>query len=1497
MDTPDLEPFTTASAWSATLTTLADPSLDSLFWRAERLGSPSAWWQHVPFAHWIVCATEPRLLVELGTHTGVSYAAFCQAVLREQLPTRCHAVDTWLGDVQAGEYGEEVYEDLRRFHDERFGAFSTLLRCTFDEALGQIEDGAVDLLHIDGLHTYDAVSHDFESWAPKLSSRAVVLFHDTNERGGEFGVWRLWDELRRRYPSFEFLHGHGLGVLAVGEQAPAAAAALCGLTDPAAIAAVRSRFARLGERWFQETGGRLFQQDLGQRLATAAGEADHLRAEVARHVDETAAARAAAARSEEEAAARAGEAVARAEAAAARHEQTANEATARALRAEATLADADTRAAQAIDTAARANARADEAEAQRKTDEETLRDETARRVTAARRDALAALARAEQAESKLDLLLARAGQAEKADVAASERATQIEASLARLSAERDWLAAERDQAAAQRDQAEAERDQAAAERDRLLSSTVWRATWPVRALGEQAPRGLRRAVRGGAKLGWWTLTLKLPRKLRARQEALEAYRAEAAIQALAEPPLRPPPLPLAAPLARAELGMEPAAVPVPSLVYVSGEHDTPGHLYRVLRPAAAAASLGVRTSWMRVKEIPERLGEIEAADALVIWRAPLGEQVQAAVDAARRGGAKVVFDVDDLMIVPELARLDVIDGIRTQGLTEEVVRGHYERMSAVMGVADLCLASTDELAWHMRRACKPALVLPNGVDHATIAASRLAARRRRASGPGDGLVRIGYAGGSRTHQRDFAICADAVAAVLRARPECRLIAFRSADGTVPILDMEEFPALHGLEGQIEWRNFVPLERLPDEMARFDINLAPLEIGNPFCEAKSELKLFEAALVDVPTVASPTGPYRRAIRHGETGFLATTPGQWEDALLRLLDDAALRHRIAGTARRDALWSFGPERRAELMASLLDLLQGGRPAARAFELDVARRVVRPVSPGIPDHEVIFEADRLGTAEVSVVVPLHNYAGHVEEALESAWAQTLSPLDLIVIDDRSTDDSLQVALRWIKKNAGRFNRVLLLRNRANSGLGLTRNAGFDAAETPYVLPLDADNRLLPDCAAACLRTAHETGAAFAYPLIRQFGASQDLMGEEAYDPVRLTIGNYIDAMALVSKAAWVAAGGYDHLRGGWEDFDLWCGLAERGLRGEQVPGEPLAEYRVHPTSMIRNSMSRPQVIRKMMDHLSRRHPWLTLVWPSPEPPPSEAPALSASDQGEDRLTRLLPLLRCPETGQGLALAPGGDALLSEDGSRRWPLVRGRPLLYPGMDAPGINDDAHLSNPLPPSALALIHGTSGPVLHLSAGGTAERFDHVVEAEAAVFRHTDLITDAHHLPFVDRAFDAVIALNAFEHYRDPHGAAREILRVLRPGGRVLIRTAFLQPLHEAPWHFFNCTRYGLEAWFEGFETEALRVSENFHPGHSLAWLASECEAALRARLSDTDADAFLAAPLQRFVSLWRTPEGARSGEPLWDSLAALPQDAQDVTAAGFELLGRRPED
>lgn len=184
--------------------------------RPLRLKSPIAWVKHIPFAYFAMEILKPKIFVELGVHTGNSYSAFCQAVSILKTKTACYGVDTWKGDEHAQFYDDSIFNELNEYNSIHYSEFSSLIRGTFDDALQYFSNNSIDLLHIDGFHTYEAVKHDFETWLPKMSNQGVILMHDTCVRANNFGVWKFFEELKQNFPTIEFLHGHGLGVVLVG---------------------------------------------------------------------------------------------------------------------------------------------------------------------------------------------------------------------------------------------------------------------------------------------------------------------------------------------------------------------------------------------------------------------------------------------------------------------------------------------------------------------------------------------------------------------------------------------------------------------------------------------------------------------------------------------------------------------------------------------------------------------------------------------------------------------------------------------------------------------------------------------------------------------------------------------------------------------------------------------------------------------------------------------------------------------------------------------------------------------------------------------------------------------------------------------------------------------------------------------------------------------------------------------------------------------------------
>ncbi len=251
---------------------------------------------------------------------------------------------------------------------------------------------------------------------------------------------------------------------------------------------------------------------------------------------------------------------------------------------------------------------------------------------------------------------------------------------------------------------------------------------------------------------------------------------------------------------------------------------------------------------------------------------------------------------------------------------------------------------------------------------------------------------------------------------------------------------------------------------------------------------------------------------------------------------------------------------------------------------------------------ETELLWSYTSSISPQAAICISSYNYANRLPNALESCHCQSLDALELLIVDDASTDDSVDCIVRWLEEHGQRFYRVQLLKHQQNAGLAAARNTAFASATAPWCWVLDADNQLDPKASEVCLQLAKASPdkTAVVHPLIRicnDDGKPLGLVGGgHAWQSEQLKTGNVVDAMAMIRHEAWRAVGGFSHIPGGWEDFDFWCKLIETGWHGVLYP-QPLATYTRHGTSMLQSQTNQRQ--RQLSRLLQQRHPWLQLAF----------------------------------------------------------------------------------------------------------------------------------------------------------------------------------------------------------------------------------------------------------------------------------------------------------
>ena len=411
-------------------------------------------------------------------------------------------------------------------------------------------------------------------------------------------------------------------------------------------------------------------------------------------------------------------------------------------------------------------------------------------------------------------------------------------------------------------------------------------------------------------------------------------------------------------------------------------------------------------------------GEIDLSWAVrsyaffVLHRVPFGPDVDFFIREARRSGRTVIFDTDDWVFdVASMPHVAALEDMRSED--RELYREGLERYRATILRCDGAIVSTEPLARRIGTLLQRVFVHPNVASREM---TRLAARARRlrevraATGRVTQDVTFAYLSGTPTHKRDFAEVESSLAWVMERYPSVRLL-------TVGHIDVRDtfgrFGARHSHVPLMPW------QRLFEVMSEVDVNLAPLERRNPFTECKSSIKYLEAALVGVPTIATPLADFQRVIESERNGVLADSKEAWRDGLRQLVESATQRQAIGQRALEDALAHHTTSSIAADLFAKLKALRSRGETDRPLTINWIVRA--PIAGTGGGYWTIFRlANALGRSGHKVRVYVEAIAhleGKSDEEIHAFVAENFGPLhvEVVVGHDHVLPADVSIATNW--------------------------------------------------------------------------------------------------------------------------------------------------------------------------------------------------------------------------------------------------------------------------------------------------------------------------------------------------------------------------------------------------------------------------------------------------------------------------------------------------
>ncbi len=333
--------------------------------------------------------------------------------------------------------------------------------------------------------------------------------------------------------------------------------------------------------------------------------------------------------------------------------------------------------------------------------------------------------------------------------------------------------------------------------------------------------------------------------------------------------------------------------------------------YRTMHVSEELELNGFKCS-VTVQDNPLLSGYVNKFKVFVFHRVLFTPSVKKMIEKIKEQKKEIIFETDDL--VYDAKYLEHMDYYKVMNSLEKKL---YENGVGGEILADpyvkTCTTTTTYLAEKLREKDKQVYLVPNRLCKKDVEiADEIMEHKTRNMEQGmqekcsmlhaPCSIKIGYFSGALSHNKDFATITDVLMLLMEKYPNLELF-------LVGPLDIEN--KLNKFAGRIKQLPYVGREKHFANVSMVDINIAPLEIGNPFCESKSELKFFEAGIVSVPTVATATQPFFEAISDGVDGFVANNTEQWIEKLEKLITDKNLRTLMGEAAREKALEKYTTE----------------------------------------------------------------------------------------------------------------------------------------------------------------------------------------------------------------------------------------------------------------------------------------------------------------------------------------------------------------------------------------------------------------------------------------------------------------------------------------------------------------------------------------------------------------------------------------------------------